>query len=175
MNLPSLEIILKRRADGSAAITCERDDGTVTWQRQEGSLGLVFPSHDLTHYSVETALGYDYGFFGLVADGWDFADFASPWPRGPIPKEALEVELMVGLLDMQRSMLADWSAAELLEQGKLYVEGQGGKIPLPELTDDMFDRVRALRSDVFARWAAIAPGDTLELRFLRGSARQSAH
>ncbi len=174
MDLPSLKIRLKRRADGSAAITCERDDGTVTWQRQEGSLGLVFPSHDLTHYSVETALGYDYGFFGLVADGWDFADFASPWPRGPVPKEALEVELIVGLLDMQRRMLADWTAAELLEQGKFYVEGQGGKVPLPVLTDEMLDRVRALRSDVFARWAAIAPGDALELSFVRGSARQPA-
>jgi hypothetical protein len=167
MILPVLKIRLKRRSDGSAVLTCERADGSVTWQRQEGSLGMVFPSHDLTHYAVETALGYDQGFFGLVADGWDISDFASPWSRGPIPAQALEVELMVGLLDMQRLMNADWTAAELLEQGKLYVEGRNAKAPLPVLTDEMLTRIREARRDIFARYAEVAPGDTLELVFDR--------
>jgi hypothetical protein len=174
MPKPTLKIRLKRRADGSAALTCEREDGSVTWQRQEGSIGLVFPSHDLTHYAVESALGYDHGFFGLVADGWDISDFASPWSRGPIPPEALEVELIVGLLDMQRLMNADWTAAELLEQGKLYVESRSTKAPLPALTQEMFTRVCDLRRDVFARYAAVSPGDTLELVFDRSVTRSHA-
>jgi hypothetical protein len=128
---------------------------------------MVFPSHDLTHYAVETGLGYDHGFFGLVADGWDISDFASPWSRGPIPAEALEVELIVGLLDMQRLMNANWTAAELLEQGKLYVESRGKNAQIPVLTDEMFARVLEKRRDVFARYAAIAPGETLELLFDR--------
>jgi hypothetical protein len=167
MGLPILKIRLKKRSDGSAALTCERADGSVTWQRQEGSLGMVFPSHDLTHYAVETALGYDQGFFGLVADGWDISDFASPWSRGPIPAQALEVELIVGLLDMQRLMNANWTAAELLEQGKLYVEGRNANAHLPVLSDEMFTRVCAVRRDVFARYAEVASGDTLELVFDR--------
>jgi hypothetical protein len=174
MSLPILKIRLKRRSDGSAALTCEREDGSVTWQRQEGSLGMVFPSHDLTHYAVETALGYDHGFFGLVADGWDISDFASPWSHGPIPAEALEVELVVGLLDMQRLMNADWTAAELLEQGKLYVESRNPKTPLPVLTEEMFKRVCDLRRDVFARYAAVKPGETLELVFDRSVTRSLA-
>jgi hypothetical protein len=175
MPLPILKIRLKRRADGSSALTCERADGSVTWQRQEGSIGMVFPSHDLTHYAVETALGYHHGFFGLVADGWDIGDFAAPWARGPIPKEALEVELIVGLMDMQRLMNADWTAEELLAQGKLYVDGKQGKAQLPELTQEMFTRVRELRRDVFARWAETAPGETLELVFDRGATRPAAN
>jgi hypothetical protein len=172
--MPLLKIRLKRRSDGSAALTCEREDGSVTWQRQEGSLGMVFPSHDLTHYAVETALGYEHGFFGLVADGWDLSDFASPWSRGPIPAEALEVELIVGLLDMQRLMNANWTAEQLLEQGKLYVESRGKKAQLPLLTDEMFARVLERRRDVFSRYAAIAPGETLELLFDRALTHSTA-
>ena len=171
MPTPILKIRLKRRPDGSAALTCERADGSVTWQRQEGSIGMVFPSHDLTHYAVETALGYYHGFFGLVADGWDLSDFSAPWPRGAVPPEALEVELIVGLLDMQRLMNADWTAAELLEQGKLYVESRGHKAQLPVLTEEMFTRVRDLRRDIFARYAAVVPGGTLELLFDRSVTR----
>ncbi len=174
MSLPILKIRVKRRSDGSAALTCERADGSVTWQRQEGSIGLVFPSHDLTHYAVETALGYHHGFFGLVADGWDISDFSAPWPRGPIPPEAVEVELVVGLLDMQRLMNADWTAAELLEQGRLYVSSRGQKARIPDLTDEMLTRVLDERRAVFSRYAAIAPGDTLELVFDRSLTRSPA-
>jgi hypothetical protein len=165
--LPDLKIRLKRRADGSAAITCEREDGTTTWQRQEGSVGQVFPAHDLTHYSVETTFGYTQGFFGLVADGWEISDFAKPWPRGPIPQQARDVELLVGLLDMQRIMLADWNAEEILEQGRLYVASRGDGASLPSLTEEGLEKVKKLRADVFAKWAATEPGETLELLFQR--------
>jgi hypothetical protein len=165
--LPDLKIRLKRRADGSAAITCEREDGTTTWQRQEGVIGQVFPAHDLTHYSVETTFGYTQGFFGLVADGWEISDFAKPWPRGAIPDEAREVELLVGLLDMQRRMLADWNAEELLEQGRLYVASREARASLPQLTDETLERVKKLRAEVFAKWAEVEPGETLELLFQR--------
>jgi hypothetical protein len=165
--LPDLKIRFKRRADGSAAITCEREDGTTTWQRQEGVIGQVFPAHDLTHYSVETAFGYTQGFFGLVADGWEISDFAKPWPRGAIPREAQEVELLVGLLDMQRRMLADWNAEELLEQGRLYVASRGDRASLPALTDESLAKVKKLRAEVFAKWASVEPGETLELVFQR--------
>ncbi|HUQ47191.1 MAG TPA: hypothetical protein VM053_02980 [Gemmatimonadaceae bacterium] len=164
---PVLKIRLKRRSDGSAAITCEREDGSTTWQRQEGSHGQIFPAHDLTHYSVETTFGYTRGFFGLVADGWEISDFAPPWPRGPIPPEAQEVELLVGLLDMQRRMFANWNAEEMLEQGRLYVAGRGDRLTLPSLTDENLARVKQLRSDVFSKWAATEPGETLELLFQR--------
>ena len=53
---PKLNIRLKRHPDGSASITLTRADGTVTWQRQKGSLAMVFPSHDLAHYAVEHRL-----------------------------------------------------------------------------------------------------------------------
>ncbi len=105
--LPDLKIRLKRRPDDSAAITCVREDGSVTWQRQEGSVGQVFPAQDLTHYSVETTFGY------------------------------------------------------------LYVATRGDRASLPELTDESLNRVKEFRAEVFTKWAATAPGETLELLFQR--------
>jgi hypothetical protein len=51
---------------------------------------------------VETTLSYAHGFYGLIADGWEIADFAAPWPRGPVPHDALEVELIVGFFESER-------------------------------------------------------------------------
>src|SRR2546430_9090725 len=53
-----LLIRIKKKSDGSAALSCLRADGSVTWQRQNGQQGRFFPLHDLTHYAVETVLGH---------------------------------------------------------------------------------------------------------------------
>jgi len=169
---PELLIRIKKASDGSAALTCVRADGSVTWQRQAGALGAVFPTHDLTHYAVERALGYRAGFFGLVADGWEISDFAHPWPRGPIPDEARLVELLVSVFQTESRAEGSWTAADFAEQGRLLAaSGKRRDVPpLPALTDAQLDQVRALRAELFARWGAVRPGDALELPFDRGAA-----
>ena len=165
-----LSVRLKRHSDGSASITCTRADGTVTWQRQQGSLGAVFPPHDLTHFAVETTLGYRRAFYGLIADGWDLADFAAPWPRGAVPPEALEVELIVGLLDTERRQMTRWNAAEFAEQARLYIASSDAvrhrQSPPPRvLTQEEIDAVRARRDDLLAQWNALESGETMELDY----------
>jgi hypothetical protein len=96
-----LRIKFTKRTDGGYVIACTRPDGSVTWQR--GTTAAFFPVHDLTHYAVETELKHKRGFFGLLAEGWDFTDFSSDWPRGRIPADAEPAELIVGLLDSERS------------------------------------------------------------------------
>ena len=162
-----LLIRLKRASDGSAALSCVRADGSTTWQRQRGATGAVMPAHDLTHYAVESVLGYRHAFYGLVADGWDIDDFAAPYPRGPIPEEAREAEVVVGVFDTERMMGGNWSPTEVREQGRSYVpRSRPGHEPVrfPELSDADIERIHAVRAHVFARWAALAPGETLELR-----------
>jgi hypothetical protein len=168
-----LTIRWKRNADGSAALTCTRADGSVTWQRQTGSYGQVFPAHDLTHYAIESVLGYEHGFYGLLAAGWEMSDFASPWSRGPIPPEAREVELLVGLFDTERRMGETWSAAEFQAQGELYAAShRKGRTPVtvPVLSEEKVRKIRAVRDELLQRWAAIPPGEALELSFHRTDA-----
>ncbi|MEP6691412.1 MAG: hypothetical protein ABJD07_09660 [Gemmatimonadaceae bacterium] len=169
---PELRIRIKKNPDGSAALTCVRRDGSSTWQRQLGKVGLVFPPHDLTHYAVETTLGYRRGFYGLVADGWQLDDFRAPWPRGALPAEAVEVEMIVGFFDMERLMGARLSVEEFNGHAVKFVEGRrsGAVAPLRPLTADELARVRALRADVLGRWGAVADGATLELAFDRAQA-----
>src|SRR4051794_10411053 len=98
--MASLLIKITKRTDGGYVIACERRDGTVTWQK--GTNAMFFPLHDLRHFAVETEMRHRRGFFGLVAEGWEFTDFGKPWPRGPIPADADPSELIVGLLDSER-------------------------------------------------------------------------
>lgn len=166
---PDLRIRLKRHSDGSASLALTRADDTVTWQRQKGSLALVFPPHDLTHYAVESTLGYRRGFYGLVAEGWEVGDFAVPWPRGPIPEEAREVELIVGFFDAERRSMDQWSADAFNEHAVKYVAAgkYAGKITPPILTEQQISRVRAVREALLERWFATAPGEAIELEFAK--------
>lgn len=170
-----LTIRFKRHPDGSASLTCVRPDGSSTWQRQRGSLGLVFPPHDLTHYAVETTLGYRHGFYGLIADGWEISDFAKPWPRGPIPLEAQEVELIVGFFDTERRSFTQMTEAEFNDHAERYLAARRSTKPgslgsAPRLTAEQLDAVRGCRADVLGRWGTLEPGETLELPFARRAA-----
>jgi hypothetical protein len=159
-----LTIRIKKGSDGSAALTCIRPDGTTTWQRQQGAQARFFPRHDLTHYAVETELGYRRGFYGLVAEGWDLSDFGTPWPRGRIPADAEPAELVVGFLDGERASGSVWSAAELNEKIALHLATHADFAPAT-VTDDALARIRARLRELFARWDAVPAGQALELRF----------
>ena len=55
--MPDLIVRIKKKTNGEAALTCQRADGSITWQRQEGQASRFFPMHDLTHFAVESILG----------------------------------------------------------------------------------------------------------------------
>jgi hypothetical protein len=161
----TLTIRIKKKRDGTAALSCTRADGTVTWQRQEGAQASFFPRHDLTHYAVETVLAHRRGFYGLLAEGWEFSDFGTPWPRGPIPADADPSELIVGLLDAERACGAEWSAAEQREMAAKFLGDPAVARALALPDDEQLAQIRARRRELFAQWAALAPGETLELDF----------
>ena len=172
---PRLTIRIKKHADGSAALSCTRADGTVTWQRQQGAQAAFFPRHDLTHFAVETVLGHQRGFYGLVASGWDLSDFGAPWPKGPLPADLDPTELIVGFLDTERASGARWSAEELNEKASAYYRDHKLTTAPPTLTDDDLARVRRRRAELFEQWDAVPAGGTLELSFdIGGTGRSSA-
>ncbi|HEY2806893.1 MAG TPA: hypothetical protein VGI92_13630 [Gemmatimonadales bacterium] len=164
--MPELVIRIKKKTDGSAALSCERADKSVTWQRQEGAQGRFFPLHDLTHYAVETVLGHRRGFFGLVADGWNVTDFGAPSARGRIPAEAMLSELIVGFLDAERATADRWSAAEVNEKMRIFAD-ENGLEQRVSLTDEELAAIRARRAELFARWREVPAGAALELPFDR--------
>lgn len=159
-----LAIRIKKNTDGTAALTCVRPDGSMTWHSPKGAQGRFFALHDLTHYAVETTLRATHAFYGLIGEGWDISDFGPPWPRGALPAEALWIEMIVGFFDMERAAGLEYSAAEWNDKARLYYSTHGGA-PVRDLGDDELNAIRDRRRDVFAQWAAIQPGGTFELFF----------
>jgi len=162
--MPALTIRIKKKTDGSAALSCVRADGSATWQRQQGTQGTFFPVHDLTHYAVERELGFRRGFYGLLAEGWDITDFGAPWAKGPMPEETLHAELIVGFFDADRGSGTRSTAEELNERGRMYARTHA-VAPPPALSDDDLARIRKSLAELLRRWRSVPPGDTLELPF----------
>ncbi|MDP8980092.1 MAG: hypothetical protein M3O35_05825 [Acidobacteriota bacterium] len=144
-------IQISKRPDGGGLLRCVRADGSATWQKQSGRNAPFFALHDLTHFAVESVLGYRSGFFGLISEGWDMDDTDGKGPRGPLPAEAVEVERIVGLFDAERGSGALMTAKEFGEYGPR------------KLTEEEIAGVRAKRAELFARWREVEVGGVMEL------------
>ena len=159
-----LTIRIKKSADGRSSLSCTRADGSTTWQSMKNAQAAFFPRHDLTHYAVETVLRHPRGFYGMVAAGWDLTDFGTPWPRGPMPRESVLSEMIVGLLDLERAS-GEIVRADNVNQRLAQFCAENG-LPDPKvLTDDDLWAVRQKRGELFAKWDAVEPGSALELAF----------
>jgi hypothetical protein len=143
---------IAKRADGAGVLRCTRDDGSVTWQKQTRH-AMHFALHDLTHFAVESTLGFRRGFFGLIAEGWEIDDTTGKGARGRLPEEAIEVERIVGMFDTERG------------SGVLLTAEDFGSGAMRPLTDEEIARVRTCRGELLSRWFAVQPGGTMELRF----------
>ena len=152
-----MRVQFTKKADGSGVLRCVRSDGSVTWQKQTDRHAAYFSLHDLTHFAVEIALGLRRGFFGLIAEGWDIEDTTGKGARGPLPPEAGEAEMIVGLFSAERASGVIWTVDEFHESAAM--------VGTRKLTFDEIVRVKKKRSELFQQWSAVEPGATLELQF----------
>jgi len=152
LSVSGLRIEIVKRADGAGMLRCTRADGSVSSQKQ-AKYAAHFALHDLTHFAVETVLGCRRAFFGLIAEGWDIEDTIGKGARGPLPEEAIQVERIVGLFDVERASGVQSNAGEF--------SANTGRT----MTDDELHRIRELRAELFVKWAAVAPSTALELEF----------
>jgi hypothetical protein len=158
-----LRIRIRKGRDGPNTLVCTRPDGTTTMQHQKTGF---FPVHDLAHYAVESVLSEVCGFWRLILGGWELTDFGKPWPRGPLPAEAMVPELIVGRLDLERATghridaaalnahLSSWFATNLPDAGEPAHVNQA-----------QVDGARELMRELQSRWHALVPGDSIELEF----------
>src|SRR5262245_44401892 len=164
---PELRVRFTKRADGAVVLQCVRKDGSATWQRHDKQ-AVFFSFHDLSHFAVETILGFSRGFYGLLADGWDIRDTTGKGTRGRLPPEAIFVEHVVGLLERERAGGAmQLSAVEFnaqMEQLLATDHLQAGRT----FSDPELAAVRQRIEMLHGEWAVIPPGSTLELSFDRG-------
>lgn len=142
-------------------LTCLRDDGSVTQARLHAGFGAY---HDLTHYAVETTLGYTEAFYGLVAGGRDIDSFGTKnGVSHPIPPVAAFTELITGLVQGICLPSGDMTVDEMLATLRESAETEGfASLPISAA---QLAQILHLRDILWARWDALPPGDTMELCF----------
>lgn len=153
-------IQLKKGRDGPSTLACVRADGSRTWGREHP----FFPLHDLTHCAVESVLGFDQAFFGLIAAGWDIDDFAKPGASARMPPQALLAEHVVAMFDREGALPRLMTAAEFNE-AIISSLAPADRARFKPVTAAELASVRALRQALDSRWRGLAPGTTLEVEF----------
>ncbi|MEO1485573.1 MAG: hypothetical protein AAFU57_07500 [Bacteroidota bacterium] len=155
-----------KKGDGKPSIlTCIRKDGSTSWAK----LYPGMEAHDLAHYIVETILGFENAFYGMVAKGIDIADFEIPREQRPetvipqnLPPESLVTEHLVNLL------LVKWQSGEetldlsmalkpILEEHKLPYPTQLNAITQQQIWQEF--------TTLLARWDQLPPGEIIEFDF----------
>jgi len=153
-------IQLKKGRDGPATLACVRGDGSRTWGKEHP----FFPVHDITHCVVESVLGFDQGFFGLIATGWEIDDFAKPGASRRMPFQAIVAEHVVGVFDRERALLEPMQSPEFNETviASLPPAQRDAFTPLERA---QLAQVRALRQALESRWHGLSLGATMEVKF----------
>lgn len=154
--MPGLTIELKKTKDGRPSLACVRADGSRTWAR----VHPFFPTHDLTHCAVESVLGFDEAFFGLIASGWEVDEFAAPGASKRTPAQALCAEHVVGHLE--RGVAA--TAADL-NAAIAATAAEAGVRPCVQVSEVQLAAIRALRSRLVHEWIDLGAGDTMRVAF----------
>lgn len=151
----TLELV---RADGSRATTSFPKKG---W----------FP-HDVVHYCVEQALGFERAFWGRVAAGTHPDEVAklareaghpsAKRARAPDPAivELLQAERLVECIETEL-----WSAPADLDTFTAVLEAacRQSQVPAPALSDALLGAIRQELADLGARWRALRDGEALQL------------
>jgi hypothetical protein len=142
-------------------LTCVRDDGSQTsW-----SLSSHFAQHDLLHYVVETTLGLEEAFFGLIAKGREIDSFGTRDGQKDIyTKDEGDAELIVGLLQAQMRSGDTQSNAEFWKMLTLTCEKRNWPTP-QAFSDEHLDDIKQKISDLEGKWQHLPAGDSLELVF----------
>jgi hypothetical protein len=158
-----LRIELKKGRDSRPTLVCIRADGSRTWS----ALHAHFPVHDITHFAVESVLGFSQAFFGLIAAGWSIEEFADKGAAARMPADALIAELVVGLLDQERASGQLLRADDLNLYLNQALQARGWDSFRPIL-DQELGAIRKIRSDLQTAWSGLDPGQALTVEFPTG-------
>ena len=139
-------------------LTCIRDDGSITWTH----LHRGFVHHDFAHYVVETTLGFENAFFGLVAKGHDIPDFSEPKAKRPfeIPEEAMDAEPIVALLQADSP---NTTYSEGVDPDGIFQEYSASLSV--SITDKQLEIMRQKLRTLVHQWRNLQPGESIVLQF----------
>ena len=149
------------RADGSRAATLFPHKGPIP--------------HDFVHYAVESELGIERGFWGLVDCGHhpeEVQDIAKAAGHASAKRAQAPAADFVPAIQAERVVEAfeadHWSGAIGDPAGVISMAEAGcdqSLVPPPAMDASAVARIRARIADFSTRWAALAPGESIALQW----------
>jgi len=150
-----------RNGDKPHVICCQRDGGTQTWMHADE----FFVLHDLSHYVLEKALGYQTAFMGMLNNGMDIKDFEDREKRMRITVtlEARHAENMANLFLMEQfqGRLENFNQVCL----EAFQSANPG-FPAPVIGEQDVSAIRMELAKQVRAWSALQAGQTMELPFV---------
>ena len=157
-----MQIRFTKGKDKPDTLHCIRADGSETWTRLKNGFGAL---HDLAHYAVETTLGFDQAFFGLLAQGRSIEEFAETDDRSWVGEQGMVTETIVMTLQYETAHVA--APETFFEMVDEACRGLGIATPAA-LTPEALAAMRERYSALLMQWATTPPGGRLELDFPDG-------
>lgn len=160
-----MRIRFTKQAGKDDWMECIRTDGTTTVCPMPKH--RILP-HDFVHYVVEDKLDLQRSFWGILAIGVGFPNFAPPWDASefnlPDLTEALQAESLVECF--QAEMWNDFQSAENFAE-ILQITCQQRNVPPPtHISPEQLQQVRSRLKDYSQRWEQLDLGETLEVEFI---------
>ena len=164
-------------------ITKGEKDDRLEMERPDGSHASTrFPHkgpipHDFLHYAVESELGFDRGFWGLVESGHhpeEVQDIAKVAGHASAKRAQVPAGDFVAAIQAERIVEAfeadHWSGGAGDASGIIYMANAGCEqslVPPAPMDEQAVERIRSRIADFTGRWKAIAPGDSIVLEWPR--------
>ena len=160
------------KGDTQDRLDMERSDGSHE--------SLVFPHkgpipHDFVHYAVESELGFDRGFWGLVEAGHrpeEIQDMAKVAGHASAKRAEVPAADFIPAIQAERIVEAfeadHWSGGTADPAGVITMAEAGCEqslVPPPPMDELAVARIRDRIADFSARWAALAPGEAIVLEW----------
>lgn len=155
-----MTIRFSKRNNKQHTLTCTRNDGTQTWMQ----VSDFFIVHDMTHYAVETVLGYKNAFYGMLNSGINISDFEKPKEERTVTltDEAIITEHLVNLLTIEynQGLIENFNntlADSIRKENLLYQP--------PCLSAEQLAAIRTAIKENMNLWYQLPEGAHLELNF----------
>ncbi|MBD3610083.1 MAG: hypothetical protein HUJ30_05995 [Gammaproteobacteria bacterium] len=157
-----MEITFRKRHGDYSQLICTRDDGSRSETLFHNQESLP---HDLIHYVVETTMGYQQGFYGLVANGAAIA-YNQAHNHPIVARQDVIENLQAESLVKAIQLLADeyeLSRSKLLPLTEQLCQDE--RIPTPNLTDKQVSSLCLSLQHYRQLWLDLCDNHQLQLNF----------
>lgn len=155
-----MQIIFKKRQGKKHIISYQREGKDLHWVEADDFLIL----HDLSHYAIETTLGYKTAFWGMIKDGVDPEQFLIKEVRDRlfVSNEAWYAENMANLV------LIEWSQGKFDDFNQVLnqvIHENSSELPSIELDEKQIIDMRETYKNLVDQWDDLPNDGQLFLTF----------